>query len=190
MYVFLARTDDDPRLAGDWFHPEPILAKDVVDLRPGDEVVLSAADPMTLQNPPGWMEQIDVTRLRAQAVVRLNPWDREVGRGVGNAFSRIVSLAEAQGPVQLTCDQLVQETLWPESRYCRLFTARSPRMSEFHGRDVAVRGMVLLPQSYFDRPERRYPVLFEIPGFGGTAPMAITRIRCRNRTGWGWSFCE
>ncbi len=27
---------------------------------------------------------------------------------------------------------------------------------------------VLLPQSYYDQPDRRYPVIFEIPGFGGT----------------------
>ena len=31
-----------------------------------------------------------------------------------------------------------------------------------------MQGAVLLPASYYDQPERRYPAIFEIPGFGGT----------------------
>jgi hypothetical protein len=41
-------------------------------------------------------------------------------------------------------------------------------LSEFHNRDVDMHASVMLPASYYEQPDRRYPVIYEIPGFGGT----------------------
>ncbi|MBL8848041.1 MAG: hypothetical protein JNG89_00065, partial [Planctomycetaceae bacterium] len=50
---------------------------------------------------------------------------------------------------------------------------RSDLLSDFHGRDVFLQAAVTLPASYFADHERRYPAIFEIPGFGGTHHHAV-----------------
>ena len=45
-------------------------------------------------------------------------------------------------------------------------------LSIFHGRPVRLRAGVVLPRSHATSPGRRYPVIYEIPGFGGTHLMA------------------
>ena len=35
-------------------------------------------------------------------------------------------------------------------------------------RDIVQQCGVVLPASYYDQPQRRYPVIYLIPGFGGT----------------------
>jgi S-formylglutathione hydrolase FrmB len=77
----------------------------------------------------------------------------------------------------LSIDKLVEERPFPENRWFKLLSVRSQLLSDFHKRDVFMRGAVLLPASYFDSPERRYPVIFEIPGFGGTHLMRSDRLR-------------
>ncbi|MFV0444981.1 MAG: alpha/beta hydrolase-fold protein [Planctomycetaceae bacterium] len=169
VYLFLTTQQREPRLLGEsWFHPEPLLAKDVVNLRPGDEVVLSTADKTLLRDPVDW-SQVDLSAFRAQAVIRLNPWERTIGTGAGNVCSPVVTLGDAGSAIDLSCSQLISHRPTPEAPGCRLLTVRSDRLSRFYGRDVSVQGMVRLPASYDDHPERRYPVIFEIPGFGGTA---------------------
>lgn len=168
VYVFLSAIAGEPRLADDWFQPEPLLARDVRDLRPGDEVVLSPSDPQTLRHPADW-STFDPAAHRAQGVMRLNPWERRVGRGTGNGFSSATPVETGHGPLTLNCDQLVPATAWPEAPGCRLLSVPSARLSAFHGRQVQLLGMVRLPASYNVRPTQRFPVLFTIPGFGGTA---------------------
>lgn len=167
VYVFLAPKGVEPRTAGSWFDPQPVLAKEVRRLHPGGAVSLSLADPDTLYFPRD-LPSRDLTGFSAQAVMRFNPWERTIGQGPGNAFGPTVELPPHGRPVGLSVDQLVPEVPLPQSRWSRPLVVRSERLSRFHRRDVSVQGMVLLPASYFDQPQRRYPVLLAIPGFGGT----------------------
>src|SRR5262249_30093220 len=45
---------------------------------------------------------------------------------------------------------------------------KSAIMSEFYGRDVHLRATVALPPSYAKDTSRKFPIVYEIPGFGGT----------------------
>jgi S-formylglutathione hydrolase FrmB len=45
---------------------------------------------------------------------------------------------------------------------------QSDLLSQFWGQPVAIDAYVLLPDSYYKEPERRYPVMYWIQGFGGT----------------------
>ena len=44
----------------------------------------------------------------------------------------------------------------------------SKLLTEFYGRPTRMRAGVVLPTSFFSDPDRRYPVVYEIPGFGGS----------------------
>lgn len=166
VYLFTSRQVPEPRTGPDWFTPEPFLARDVVDWQPGTPLSLTtdASDVLTFP------KSLDVRRLtgaRVQAVVRLNPVDRNVGTGAGNGFSA-VAVVPPDGPVRLLVDRLVEPQPFIETEWTKLLRVPSALLTEFHGRNVELLASVTLPASYAHNPARRYPTVFIIPGFGGT----------------------
>ncbi len=166
VYVFLSRRQTEPRLGPGWFNPEPFLALDVSAWRPSEALEVAPSDAAVLTFPRTFPTEL--TGYRAQAVARFNAWERNIGTGPGNTYSRTVALDSGANTVELVLDQIGPERSFTETEWSRLLDMRSQLLSTFHGRDVHLRAAVTLPASYRDQPERRYPVIFEIPGFGGT----------------------
>jgi len=162
------RPVSEPRLGPNWFAPEPFFGLDVRDFGPGQSRRIDdEADgfPDKLSNlPPG--------RYRVQAVLHHNLDAAFPGRGEGNFYSptQEVEINDSQqtSQVELSLDHVVPPEPWPESRWVQEIVLRSPSLSAFHHRDVLERCGVALPASYYDQPERRYPVIFLVPGFGGS----------------------
>lgn len=172
VYLAFTKSQKPPRLApGNWFRPEPFVAIDVVDWQPGETLTFSAAEPGTMLAYPVPLAEMELAGLRAQAIARFNPWEREVGSGAGNGYSPVVEVEQsaAQGqPAAFVIDKLVEAPEFKETRWIKLFELRSSLLSEFHDRNVIMHAAVLLPASYYDEPQRRYPTVFIVPGFGGT----------------------
>ncbi|MEZ6057349.1 MAG: alpha/beta hydrolase-fold protein [Planctomycetaceae bacterium] len=187
VYLFFSGNEKSPRRGPNWFHPEPFLSRDVVDLRPGDEVELSLDAPETLRFPSDLTP--DKLRSRyAQGVVRFNRWERRVGDGPGNGYSATLAADEFGGWPRFSIDQIETQPPFPELKWCRLLEVASPLLSQFHGRPVFMRASVLLPASYFDAPTRRYPTIFTIPGFGGTHLMGLRNEPVREENPQGVEF--
>jgi hypothetical protein len=170
VYVFFQKGGSgEPRNAMDWFHPLPFIALDVENWQPAQALQMSAATPKLLSFPKA-LGDLELNEFRAQAIVRLNPTERDVGDGAGNGFSPPVKLVEAAAlrPIELTVTKLVPQTVFPSSDHCREMIVKSELLSRFHGRDVFLKAAVHLPASYKNAPNRRYPVIFNVPGFGGT----------------------
>jgi hypothetical protein len=169
VYVFFSH-DEEPRHGPDWFHPGPMIARDVESLAPGESVELSLSSDGLLTYPPD-LKSSAIQGLKAQAVMRFNPWEREVGDGPGNGFSAPMTLPGEATTVDLNVDHLVPPMDLKDNEWCRLFRVRSQKLSDFHHRDVFIQAAVNFPPSYHTESDRRYPVIVEIPGFGGTLPL-------------------
>lgn len=172
VFLFFSKNRNvEPRFGPNWFHPEPLLAIEAENWKPGEPLAIGAASGSRVLANPKPLAELDLTGYRVQAVARFNPHERVVGRGPGNGFSAVADVSAPAGreaPQALSIDKLVEEQPFPENRWFKLVSVRSRLLSDFYRRDVVVRGSVLLPASYYDQPERRYPAIFEIPGFGGT----------------------
>ncbi len=151
----------------DWFHPEPFFRVDVKDFRPGtSRRVGDAADgfPERLSKlPPG--------TYRAQALLAHNLDRIEQGNAPGNFYGGVVSVTVAPGPVQtvsLALDQVVKTEDFPDTAWLKEVAVPSKLLSQFHHRRVIDYASVLLPAGYDEHPDRHYPVLYEITGFGGS----------------------
>ena len=170
VYLFFSRRSNQPRLGPNWFRPEPFLSRDVENWRPGEALAFKSNElGETLMFPRDFAE-MDLAGYRVQAVARFNPYDRNVGTGEGNGFSatREIPSAPSAKPIQLTINETVPAREFPETKWAKLLKMRSKLLSDFHKRDISMQAAVLLPASYYDEPDRRYPVIFQIPGFGGT----------------------
>ena len=161
MYVFASKGDREPRTAMSWFRPSPLLALDVEDWRPGSSVSLTADDDRVLTIPRDF-SAIDLDGYQVQAVVRLNPWERVVGNGPGNAYSD-AAIYRSGDTVSLNVNQIIEAKLFEETEWSKLLRVRSKLLSEFYGRDVWLNAAVMLPASYQEHPDRRYPAILTIP---------------------------
>jgi hypothetical protein len=167
VYLFTSNTLAEPRIGPDWFAPEPFFAQDVTNWPPGTDLVFGPETAERILGHPRSFSEWKPGSGKIQAVIRFNPWEREIGRGPGNGFSRSQELTEGE-TLSLVVDQLVPAPTFVETRRARLVSLSSVLLSEFHRRPVTMRAAVILPASYETQKSRRYPVIYTIPGFGGT----------------------
>ena len=77
------------------------------------------------------------------------------------------------GPVELKLDQVYQEPPFKETERVKLVEIESKLLTQFHGKPMRLRAGVVLPPSFAEEPDRKYPVVYEIPGFGGDHFVAL-----------------
>jgi S-formylglutathione hydrolase FrmB len=178
LYVFLSGSAiPEPRIGPNWYRPEAFFRVDVEDFEPGQSRRVdgrAAGFPTTLDRLPAG-------DYYAQAVLDHNLDSQQHGRAAGNFYSASlrVSVGSASSqPLTLTLDRVVTIEPFPLKAWLREIVRPSVLLSSFHGRPVNEYAGVVLPKSYGDDPSRRYPVIYSIPGFGGTHREAL-----RYRTG-------
>lgn len=149
-----------------WGRPEPVFAKDVKNWKPGEPLVIDAgaiAFPTPLKDVPAGEYFVSAVMDRDQGGISFSA---SAGNIYAKAAKRALDPAKS-GPVALKLDQVYQERAFPESATVKLVDIPSERLSKFHGREVRQRAGVVLPPSYAKEPNRRYPTVYVIPGFGG-----------------------
>ncbi len=167
VYLFFALPPAQPRTQLNWFQPPPILAADVTAWKPGEPLLLRADDPHTLIFPAQF-GSLNFSGYRVQALARFNPLDRESTQGAGNGFSAPAPVPAQDATVSLSIDQVIPSVPFEETEWTKRLVVRSELLSDFHGRDVFLTGAVTLPRNYRKHPDRHFPTIFEVPGFGGT----------------------
>ena len=168
VVLYFSQSRPQPRERLSWFNPEILVGRDVTDWKPGEPLVIDSHKPDETTTCPKPVDQLNLAGWKVQAVARFNSWERKVGDGAGNGFSPVAIVPSAAGTIDLPITQLIPERKFPENDWCKLLRVRSKLLSDFHKRDVFLQAAVLLPASYHKQPERKYPVIFTIPGFGGT----------------------
>lgn len=181
VFVMLSRRKGrEPRTGLTWTRPEPVYAIDVKDWKPGETVVL---DEKALAFPVP-LAELSKGLWTIQAVMDFNRGHRKFSNAPGNGYSkpkRLMLDPERQGPLKLHIDQVVKVVDLPDTERVRFVSIQSRLLSQFHKKPVRMRAGVVLPKSWHDQPGRKYPVLYRIPGFGGSHWSALT-LQKRNAT--------
>lgn len=173
VYLIFTKRDREPRLGPSWFSPEQFVSVEVKDWMPDTPLTIAtgaSASPGVsekLRSYPKAFSSLDLAGYRVQAVARFNAWERNIGTGVGNGYSGTATVAAEGRQPELVINSIVPERQFEESEWLKLLRVKSQLLSDFYGHDVFIRGSVTLPASYASSPDRRYPTIIEIPGFGG-----------------------
>jgi S-formylglutathione hydrolase FrmB len=173
VYVLVDRERrGEPRhYVTNWFDPPRMLALDVKDHAPGEPAMFEDVR----LSYPGPLVKLEPGEYRVQAIARRSLDSCAPGTGEGDLYSytrRLELDPTVKQTVMLTLDQVVPADVFPDADRVRYFEVTSKLLSDFHGREVKMRGAVVLPEGWDDDPQRRYPVLYTIPGFGGDHYMA------------------
>jgi hypothetical protein len=171
------RPGQDPASWDYCLDPMPVIARDAKHFGGDSRVTLDAAADayrIDLGNPPPGT-------YIAQAVFdwqhEASGWDMEPG----NRFSKSVAFdvkAGSDAVVKLDLDQVVEDEPVAGPNV-ELVEVRSKLLSDFTGRDVKLRAGVVMPIDY--KPDGRYGVIYEVPGFGGRHTEANHGGRQRER---------
>lgn len=167
--VLLVATKSEPRpvvRSLNWFHPEPAFAIEVRGWKAAAAVIFDD----TAISHPHPLGKLPKGTYWLQAIV-----DRDLG-GIscfdspGNWYSKpkkvVFDPAEPQS-VELVVEKAVVEREFAESARVKLVDIPSPLLTKFHGKPMRQRAGVALPPSYAENPDKKYPVVYEITGFGG-----------------------
>lgn len=177
LFVFLSKkTGREPRRGPDWFNPEPFFATDVNGVRGGDERVIDDS----VDSFPEPLGKLPAGKYFAQAVLDHDLDHHNPGTAPGNFYSAVGEF-ELDGnrdeSFQLDLELTVEPTPFPATELVRELRVESPLLSQFHGRPMTMEAAVALPKSYLQDTARRYPVVYVIPGFGGTHRDAVRMRR-------------
>ncbi len=167
LFVFFSQQNQlEPRRGPNWFKPEPFFAQDVKALQPGKYAAIDA----TAAAFPAALDKLPAGTYHVQAALHVDLDSPSSGVGVGNLFSDVLTadITEGSGTLELALNQIVPAPKFAEKPWLKEVTLRSELLSAFHRRDVMQHASVVLPESYEQNPDRRYPVIYSIPGFGGS----------------------
>lgn len=154
-----------------WDNPQPTFAKDVKDWKPGEPLAIGA-EPIAITP----LANLKKGKYYIQAVM-----DRDLGgisfaASPGNVYSKAIQMdfdPKAEKPIELKLDQVYAPTPLKETANVKIVDIESPLLTKFHGKPIRMRAGVILPPSFDKEPEKKYPVVYEIPGFSGTHSMAF-----------------
>lgn len=165
LYVFItANTQRSPMQGPNWFQPEPFAALEVENMQPGQTIVIDDSADCFPKKISEWPKG----EFRVQAILDHDFYYPSASDGPGNFFSSITKWRSDETLiVSLMLDQTVVEVPYKDTQRLKFIQRRSELLSQHFGREVIDRCAVILPESYDSEPNRRYPVYYEVTGFGG-----------------------
>ena len=178
LLVFFSKSERTS-LSPAWFNTQPFFGSEVKDFEPGTTRVIDD----TADCFPDMLSNLKEGKYWVHAVLDHSFYAPSPGDGVGNFFckGKKIDLSKTSGVVELQLDQVIRRKSVRETARVRLVTIDSSLLEAFHNRPVQEKAVVLLPASYADEPERRYPVFYEISGFGGSIPGSAAQARSMAR---------
>jgi enterochelin esterase-like enzyme len=166
VVVYLSKRGGEPRFGPDWFNPQPCYSIRVKNGRAGDSFIVDDEHAVGF---PGKLSELAPGVYTVQAVIDRNQGGRAIGETPGNLYSKPQKITISSGTeaISLVCDQPVREPAFVDTDAVKGVRLRSTLLSGFYGHEVTLKAAVFLPES--SDPNERFPVIYEVPGFGGTA---------------------
>jgi S-formylglutathione hydrolase FrmB len=166
VVVYLSSRGGEPRFGPDWFNPQPCYSIRVKDGKADDGFVI---DDARAAGFPGKLSALAPGEYTVQAVIDRNLGGRSIGETPGNYYSKPQKITVTANPVTvpILCDQVIEEPPFVDTDVVKGVRLRSALLSKFYGHEMNLKAAVILPET--SDPTERFPVVYEIPGFGGSA---------------------
>ncbi|WP_395342710.1 alpha/beta hydrolase-fold protein [Ningiella sp. W23] len=168
LYIVFSRSDDlEPRLYSAWpvKGVEPLYAVDLESLQNRSTIQVSNL----VGFPYETLSELPEGEWYVQAVYDTNTIHSGIN-SPNNAYSNIqkVAINSSESTVlSLHLHQRIPADSLPEQqRHLKFVKFKSKTLSEFWDQDIFLRAGLILPRTYFDNPLARFPVFFDIGGYG------------------------
>lgn len=185
LMVFLvkdgSRVAAEPIEAPFWDDPQPMFGADVKDLAAGAPARIDD----TATSFPEVLSKLPAGTYRAQARLDISRTNSSWRRDAGNLYSKVVRFtvdpSRPEQTVEITLDKVTEARTPSDSPGVEYFEVKSKLLSDFHKRDVFLHAGIALPAGY--DAAKKYPAVYEVPGFGGDHTGASRRTARRASAG-------
>jgi len=166
VILYLNKENRNPKDAMVDLESFPCFSVDVKDLKPGAAAIFDDRS----NGYPTKLSDIERGEYFVQAVWDRNLGGRAISESPGNLYSLPIKVTLTKNDnktINLSCDQVIPQSKFIQTKFVRELKAPSVLLSKFQGRAVTVDAAVILPQEYYSQPERKFPVLYTVFGYGG-----------------------
>lgn len=169
IVLYFSHNDDpEPRFGPNWFRPEPMFSAHFSQIAPNQKVAFPLDRSVGFPVP---LNRLPAGRYFVQAVMDRNLGGRAIGTSPGNLYSAPVAVdfsPETDEVIEIVCNRVVPHPVFRETRFVKEFKLESRLLTTFYKRPTWINAAVLLPDEWHEEPARKFPVIYNVPGFGGT----------------------
>lgn len=166
VLLYLSKDNREPKNAQVGMAEFPCFAVDVKNIKPGATITIddnAVSYPETLSN-------IERGTYFVQAVWDRNLGGRAIGNSPGNIFSKSMQVTLTKNVKQkfnIICSEVLPQPTFAETQYVKELNVHSALLSDFKKKDISLNAAVALPAEYYSKPDKKFPVLFYVFGYGG-----------------------
>jgi len=166
VFLYLSKDNREPKGGFVGIESFPSFAIEVKDVQPGHAVIF---DDKAISYP-AVLSDLERNEYYVQAV-----WDRDLGgrsiaESPGNIYSKPVKVKltkDFKKVFSIQCTEVIPEQNFTNTKFVKELKFQSSLLSSFQHKPVFFGAAVVLPNSYYDDPQRQYPVIFTVFGYGG-----------------------
>lgn len=138
----------------------------VKNIKPGQKVTFNDA----ALSFPVVLSEIERGNYYVQAVWDKNLGGRSIGNSPGNIYNTAIKVNLTKSGKEvftIVCREVIKEQPFTETEFRKELKAPSELLSHFYKKSTTINAAILLPKEYYDQPQRKFPVLYVILGYGG-----------------------
>lgn len=166
VFLYLSKDNREPKRGEVGIESFPAFAIEVKNVQPGKAVIF---DDRALSYPAA-LSDLERNEYYVQAV-----WDRDLGgraiaESPGNIYSKPIKIKltkDLKKVFSIQCTEIIPEQSFISTKFVKELKVQSALLSAFHHKPYSIGAAVLLPKSYYDQPQKKYPVVFYVFGYGG-----------------------
>lgn len=166
VFLYMSKDSKDPKDEMVGVYKFPCFSIAVKDIKPRQKVVFD--DAATFY--PTVLSDIERGTYHAQVVWDRNEGGRSIGNSPGNMYNNSVPVTFTKNIKQafsIVCNEVIKEPSFTETQYSKELKSPSALLTAFYKRSTSMNAAVLLPKEYYTQPNRKFPVLYWISGYGG-----------------------
>jgi len=166
LYIYLTKNENTPpRYLPGTIKDSYVFARNIKNWKQGESIITGSNDSWTKTGE--WeFDHVPHGIYYVQAVWKQN--QKEVGINVsGNMYSESLKLDfKNNQQVEISISKLIPERKVNEHALVRRFEMKSDLLSKFWDKEVNLKVSILLPSGYDKNPNEKYPVRYNIGGYG------------------------
>lgn len=167
VFVYMSKENSQPKNGAIGLERFPCFSVTVKNIKPNQVITIDDA----ATSFPTVLSDIERGEYYVQIVWDRNLGGRSIAHSPGNLFNATVKInitKDSDKTFQITANKMIPEVPdFKETKFVKELKAPSALLTKFHGMQMTIDGAVVLPKEYYEEPNRKFPVLFYIDGFGG-----------------------
>ncbi len=166
VFLYLNKENKTPKDGFVGITSFPCYSIEVQNVKPGEAVVFDDK----AKSYPVTLSDIERGEYYVQAVWDRNLGGRAINESPGNIYNTTtqVNITKNRETVfTLNCSETIPQDNFVDTEFINELKVNSALLSKFYNREVSVDAAVILPEEYYTQPNRKFPISFNISGYGG-----------------------